>query len=216
MNFKKVTTALPGLIMALGVIFAPAALRAEDKPAAYPLDTCPMSGKKHNNAASTVHEGREVKFCCKNCAAGFAAKPDEAIKKVDAAIIAAQKPHYPSDKCAVSNNKLGEHGDPVDIVVANRLIRLCCDGCVADAKKDSAKIIAKLDEAVIAKESKDYPLTTCPVSDHALDSMGKPVDIVHGGRLVKLCCKGCVEDFAKDPAKCVAKIEAARAAKAGK
>ena len=39
--------------------------------------------------------------------------------------------------------------------------------------------------------------------------MGKPYVFVHEGREVKLCCKNCLKDFNEDPAKFIAKIDAA-------
>jgi type II secretory ATPase GspE/PulE/Tfp pilus assembly ATPase PilB-like protein len=64
-------------------------------------------------------------------------------------------------------------------------------------------------QAIIAQQLPSYPLTSCPVSHEALGSMDKPVDLVHEGRLVRLCCKGCVKGFQKDPAKVLAEIDAA-------
>ena len=59
-----------------------------------------------------------------------------------------------------------------------------------------------------------YPLTTCVVSGEALGEMGAPVDYVYKeegkpDRLVKFCCKMCVGKFKKDPAKYLAKLDAA-------
>lgn len=48
---------------------------------------------------------------------------------------------------------------------------------------------------------KTYPLTKCPVSDEKLGEHGKPVKVSDGGTDVYLCCKDCVKDFKKDPAK---------------
>ena len=42
--------------------------------------------------------------------------------------------------------------------------------------------------------------------------MGKPVDVVLGTRLVRLCCNGCVKELAKEPAKHLEKVSAARPA----
>lgn len=47
----------------------------------------------------------------------------------------------------------------------------------------------------------DYPLKKCAVSGEPLGEMGKPVKVTHGGTDVYLCCKSCLEDFEKDPAK---------------
>lgn len=63
-----------------------------------------------------------------------------------------------------------------------------------------------------------YPLTTCIVSGEALGDMGQPIDYIHKeagkpDRLVKFCCKMCISSFKKNPAKYLAKLDAASAAK---
>jgi YHS domain-containing protein len=58
---------------------------------------------------------------------------------------------------------------------------------------------------------KPYPLKTCIVSGEKLGEMGKPVSYVSDGREFKFCCKDCVKDFKKDPAKYVKKLEVAEA-----
>ncbi len=71
-----------------------------------------------------------------------------------------------------------------------------------------------------AKTAVDYPLTTCVVSGDKLDGdMGAPFDYIYKengkpDRLVRLCCKNCVKDFLKDPAKYLKMIDDAAAAKA--
>lgn len=58
---------------------------------------------------------------------------------------------------------------------------------------------------------KPYPLKTCVVSGEEINDKGsmKPHVFVHAGQEVKLCCKSCLKDFMKEPAKFLAKIEAA-------
>jgi hypothetical protein len=65
------------------------------------------------------------------------------------------------------------------------------------------------------KSVKPYPLKTCIVSDEKLDGdMGKPYVFVEKGQEIKLCCKSCLKDFQKDPAKYLKKItEAKKSAK---
>ena len=62
-----------------------------------------------------------------------------------------------------------------------------------------------------AEKPKPYPLKTCVVSDEKLGDMGKAYVFVQDGREIKLCCKSCLKDFKKDPAKYIKKIEAAEA-----
>jgi hypothetical protein len=55
---------------------------------------------------------------------------------------------------------------------------------------------------------KPYTLKTCAVSDEKLGGdMGDPYVFTHEGREIKLCCKSCLKDFKKDPAKYIKKIE---------
>lgn len=66
-------------------------------------------------------------------------------------------------------------------------------------------------------ETKDaYPLQTCLVSDEKLGEMGKPFVHTHEGREVRLCCKSCLKDFQKDPAKYLKKLDDAEKAAAKK
>lgn len=75
---------------------------------------------------------------------------------------------------------------------------------------------AKADAKAGTKAAKAYTLKVCPVSDEKLGEMGDPYVFVHEGREIKLCCKGCLDDFKKTPAKFVKKIEAAEKASAPK
>jgi len=59
------------------------------------------------------------------------------------------------------------------------------------------------------KKPKPYPLQTCVVSGEKLDEMGKPYVFEYEGREIKLCCKSCLKDFKKEPAKYLKKIEEA-------
>jgi hypothetical protein len=86
-------------------------------------------------------------------------------------------------------------------------------------------VAAENDQAAwLAKAKEEYPLQTCVVSGDKLEdsSMGAPVDYIHkeagkADRLVRFCCKSCVKDFKKDPAKYLKMIDdaAGKAAHAG-
>ena len=74
-------------------------------------------------------------------------------------------------------------------------------GLSADSKSDTKN-----------EKAKPYPLKTCVVSDEKLGGdMGDPYVFTHEGREIKLCCKSCLKDFKKEPAKYVKKIEEAEA-----
>jgi YHS domain-containing protein len=57
------------------------------------------------------------------------------------------------------------------------------------------------------KKLKPYTLKTCIISGDKLGEMGDPYLYEYEGREIKFCCKGCVKDFKKDPAKYIKKIE---------
>ena len=57
------------------------------------------------------------------------------------------------------------------------------------------------------KKAKPYPLDTCLVSDEKLGEHGKPYVFTHEGQEIKLCCKDCLKDFKKEPAKYTAKLK---------
>ncbi|MFA6107869.1 MAG: hypothetical protein WDA75_03780 [Candidatus Latescibacterota bacterium] len=119
-------------------------------PSPYPVDVCPISGKKLGKMGRIVvrtYEGREVRLCCASCAAKFDADPQAGLQKLDERIIAAQKPEYPLTLCPVSGEKLGEMGEPVDYVYDNQLIRFCCPACVADFTKQPAVYMGRLQAA---------------------------------------------------------------------
>jgi len=71
-------------------------------------------------------------------------------------------------------------------------------------------------EPATATANAAYPLKTCVVSGGKLGGMGKPVAYVskqagQPDRTVMFCCKGCIRKFEKEPAKFLAKLDAAGA-----
>ena len=62
--------------------------------AAYPLQTCVVSGEKLGSMGKAYvhsHEGREVQFCCKGCLKDFNKDPQKYLKKIDEASEKAKK-----------------------------------------------------------------------------------------------------------------------------
>ena len=198
-------------VLAVLLIFSPAAF-AGDPSEVYPLAVCAVAGTDLGGKSETTyeHKGRQFKFCCGSCLKKFKADPSSYIPAVDKKIIAAQKSSYPLTSCVVSRES---HEKANDMVYNNRLIRLCCKRCDKAFIKNPKSYLAKLDKAIIEKQTKDYPLTDCPVSGEPLGSMGKPVEMVVGNTLIKLCCKGCAKKVAKNPASMIKMVTNARASK---
>lgn len=63
------------------------------------------------------------------------------------------------------------------------------------------------------EKAKAYPLDKCIVTDEKLGEHGKPYVFTHEGQEIKLCCKDCLKDFKKEPAKYLKKIEEANKGK---
>jgi hypothetical protein len=176
-----------------------AAVIAQQKPS-YPLSICPVSGEplgSMGDPLDLVANGRLVRVCCKGCTRAVTTNPADAIAKIDAAVIAAQKPTYPLNTCPISGQELGEKAQ--DVVHGTRLVRLCCEECKVAFAKDPAPTMAKIDAALIEAQRPTYPLTTCFISGEPLDVNGTPQAFLYGTELVQVCCGGCKRAFNKNP-----------------
>lgn len=179
---------------------------------AYPLATCPITGKKLGTMGDPVvklYDKREVRFCCPACPEKFEKDQAANLGKLDEKIIKDQAPLYPLKTSVVTGKDLP--AKPYEFVYGNRLIRLGAESEKESFVNHAEKFMGDLDKAVVAAQGNDYPLKTCPVSkDEFGGDMGKPVDLVVGGRLVRLCCKDCKKEVEKDPAKFISMVDAAR------
>jgi len=207
MTFNRLAVAA---VAAFAIMAVPALAETVGEP--YTLNTCAVSGKELGSMGDPIvisHEGREIKFCCGGCEAPFEKDAAKYLEAVDAKMIEAQDDHYPLDTCLVSGKALDSKGEPVAMIVANREVKLCCGGCKKPAAANPEDTIAKLDEAVVAKQADSYKATKCPVSGKDLGSMGDPINYMHEGRLVRFCCAGCTGMFEKYPEDYLAKLDQA-------
>ncbi len=124
----------------------------------YPLDTCIISGEameegEMGGPINFVYQNRLIRFCCKGCKSDFLEDPKTFLKKLDEAAIARQREHYPLKTCPISGEELSDMGDmgdmggPIEKVYGNRLVRFCCERCIAKFEKDPTAHIATLDAA---------------------------------------------------------------------
>lgn len=117
-----------------------------DQESHYPTNTCINSGAElKDGGVSFIVGNRLMKTCCTKCEAKVKADPAAYLAKLDEQVIEAQKADYKLDVCPISGEKI-EEGAP-QIVVANRLVKLCCEGCKKGAEKDPAGLIEKIDAA---------------------------------------------------------------------
>lgn len=109
---------------------------------------------------------------------------------------------YPLDVCIVGNEPLGANAvtvvlkDMADPLQENRQIRFCCERCVATFRAEPARYIAALDQAILERFDKDFPLDRCIVMlEETLDDDAER--IVYANRVYRLCCRKCITNFQK-------------------
>ena len=121
---------------------------------------------------------------------------------------------YPLTTCPISGEPLGAMGESVVRTYEvseghQREVRFCCAGCVEKFEADLQANLTALEAQMVAKLKATYPLTVCPVSGEELGGMGASIDHMHGNRLVRFCCAGCVAKFEASPDQYLEKICAA-------
>ena len=116
----------------------------------YPLTTCLASGRPidvKGTPTDAVYGNRLMRFCCGGCAQyviNDQARLAKALKTLDQAAIAKQKPNSKATTCPISNEPLGE--DSVDVVVGGTLVRVCCDQCRKKVVKSPREVMVSKSE----------------------------------------------------------------------
>ncbi|MCA9254187.1 MAG: hypothetical protein KDA33_01060 [Phycisphaerales bacterium] len=180
----------------------------------YTLTKCPVTDEELGSMGEPpvrIIEGREVRVCCAGCFRKIEKDTKKYFAKMDKQMADDQRSHYPLDTCVVSHEPLKRKGKDTafEFVFRNRLYRLCCEDCAKKVEENPARYAAELDKAIRTKQGPQYAMTTCPVSGEKLGGMGEPVERIVANRLIRFCCAGCFKTFDKDPAKYIAKVDAA-------
>ncbi|MEO7993674.1 MAG: hypothetical protein ABI743_04680 [bacterium] len=117
--------------------------------------------------------------------------------------------YYPISTCPISGEVVNH--DPAKLAkfdLDGRTVYTCCSHCKETIIADPAKYNQVLDELVIAQQSADYPIKTCPISGEELGGMGEPVKFVVNNYLVEVCCGGCEAAVKANPDKVLAELQA--------
>lgn len=143
----------------------------KDQAPLYPLKKSVVTGKDlPEKPIDFVYANRLVRLGAESEKADFNKDPKKYLGELDKAAIAEQGKNYTLKKCPVSNETYGgDMGAPKDVVLAGRLIRLCCNDCKADLEKEPAKYIAAVDAARKGEKTK-------PDTDKDQDKDKKPHD----------------------------------------
>jgi YHS domain-containing protein len=120
----------------------------------YPLTNCVVNPGDpldiegaHDVSVRYIYYNRLVRFCCDGCTGKFEKNPEKFLAVIDEAVIEQQSKDYPLTTCVISGEKLGGMGKTIDKVYANRLVRLCCAGCVEEFESDPVKYFRQIDAA---------------------------------------------------------------------
>ena len=107
--------------------------------------------------AAEEHRDHEKKVPDKTAPASGSGELVKATEK-DAEWVKKAKADYPLKACVVSGDSFdgGEMGPPVDYIYkqagkTDRLVILCCKGCVKDFRKNPDKFLKKIDDAAAKK-----------------------------------------------------------------
>ncbi len=190
------------LLVLIGLIVVSSTSAETSDISKYPLSICLVSGERigsHGTPVILTTNGREIRLCCESCLPDFERDESAFLAALDSAIVARQGAGYPLATCMVSGKRLGSMGDPMNAIVGNRLVKLCCSSCEPELAQNPTAAVVALDAAVIAVQTAHYPADACPISGEALGSMGTPFDYVFAGKLVRFCCNGCLDSFNANP-----------------
>lgn len=128
---------------------------ADQRPI-YPLTKSVVSGEKlPEKPVSMVLGNRLILVATAKEKATILKAPEKYLKLLDDAVKAAQGKDYPLKKCVVSDEPLGSMGKAKDVVVAGRLIRLCCASCTKKLEKTPAAFLATIDKAAADKSPEE-------------------------------------------------------------
>mgnify|MGYP001309816199 CR=1 FL=1 len=121
----------------------------------YPTDKCIVSGKelgKETTPVNYVLGNRLVRVGTTECIEKLKADPASYNRKLDEMIIKAERKDYPLTTCIVGGRELDPDRKPFEVVVGNRLMKLCCGGCQAQIRETPYVFVKKINEAWAAED----------------------------------------------------------------
>ena len=219
MSLKKIL----GMLMIVTALSLSVLAQGEFKGKGDGIETCPVTGEKISSKdIKAEFFGRTVYFCCDGCLDAAKKSPALYVKKTEKEQLEAVKAMGKSaaaghgghdhgaapasdgfmgkgdgvETCPVSGEKLTAKAISAEFF--GRTVKFCCEGCLAQAKKNPERFIRK--EAPAAKATaflgKGDGVKTCPVTGEPVDKKAKG-EI--NGRTVYVCCPGCLDTIRSNP-----------------
>ena len=97
-------------------------------------------------------EGRVVPACSDSCLLSLGEDPASTLARIDAAVIEAQLPTYPTSTCPIGESPIDSMGGPLDVVIEGRLVRFCCEGCIKPFQREAEHYFTWLDDQSTAND----------------------------------------------------------------
>ncbi|MBL9030569.1 MAG: hypothetical protein JNM80_02530 [Phycisphaerae bacterium] len=132
---------------AAGLAHADAVMIADQRPH-YPPGPSIVSGRALGPApVEIIWNNRLVRLADDDDRRAFLADPDRHLRALDDAVLAAQAPTYGMPtRCPVQGDILDDDV-PIDIVIASRMVRVCCQRCVRVVRARPYQYLAMVDYA---------------------------------------------------------------------
>ena len=159
---------------------------------AYYLPTCASCGTRlgiRGEAVEALSPEGQRRFCRAACRDAFEAEGPAARARLEAVMIADQRPHYPTRASLVTGRALGPA--PAAFIWGNRLFLASDSGERNVILADPVRFMRELDRAVIAGKTATYGMPMkCPVQGDILHG-DAVIDLVIANRMVRVCCARC-------------------------
>lgn len=135
--------------------------------------------------------------------------------------------------CPVMETSLGDHGEPIKVLVGDQPLYLCCEGCIEKVQQNPEPYLQKVglgsaarQEAPTRRTSTPPRITVtqatavdqraiqaqgvCPVMNQRLGGHGTPIKITIDDQALFVCCKGCIRKVEQNPILYLAKAGGVR------
>ena len=128
---------------------------AKQKPY-YPTELCLVTGKKlGDDAIDHVHGNRLIRLADADAVAAFAKDTATHEERLDFIIADAERDNYPLDTCVVAGSAFVQEKKPAEVIVGNRLVKICCGGCTSKIRQEPYVIVKKINDAWAASSADD-------------------------------------------------------------
>ncbi len=121
----------------------------KDQGPLYPLTTSLVTGQDLSaKPYEFVYGNRLIRLGADTEKVEFMKDPGKYFDALNKAVISQQSKNYPLGTCVVSGEKFGgAMGEAVNVVIAGRLVKLCCAACKQDLEQNPAKFLGMVNAA---------------------------------------------------------------------